>query len=175
MDITGKDDAVIMEQKKTERINRILTHPSYIEYVSQNAEKEQDRVFCHHDMGHFLDVARLAEILNLTEAYGQDAELIYAAALLHDIGRHIQYETGEDHALVSARMAPAILKDCGFMQEEAEQIVSAIATHRLAEVRDRKDLNGLLYRADKLSRPCYCCKQESACNWKGDKKNRQLI
>lgn len=95
MDITGKDDAVIMEQKKTERINRILTHPSYIEYVSQNAEKEQDRVFCHHDMGHFLDVARLAEILNLTEAYGQDAELIYAAALLHDIGRHIQYETGE--------------------------------------------------------------------------------
>ena len=60
-------------------------------------------------------------------------------------------------------------------QEEAEQIVSAIATHRLAEVRDRKDLNGLLYRADKLSRPCYCCKQESACNWKGDKKNRQLI
>ena len=111
----------------------------------------------------------------MTEVYGQDAELIYAAALLHDIGRHIQYETGEDHALVSARMAPAILKDCGFMQEEAEQIVSAIATHRLAEVRDRKDLNGLLYRADKLSRPCYCCKQESACNWKGDKKNRQLI
>ena len=90
MDITGKDDAVIMEQKKTERINRILTHPSYIEYVSQNAEKEQDRVFCHHDMGHFLDVARLAEILNLTEAYGQDAELIYAAALLHDIGRQEQ-------------------------------------------------------------------------------------
>ena len=60
-------------------------------------------------------------------------------------------------------------------RDEAEQIVSAIATHRLAEVRDRKDLNGLLYRADKLSRPCYCCKQESACNWKGDKKNRQLI
>ena len=56
-----------MEQKKTERINSILTHPSYIEYVSQNAEKEQDRVFCHHDMGHFLDVARLAEILNLTD------------------------------------------------------------------------------------------------------------
>ena len=138
-----------MEQKKTERINRILTHPSYIEYVSQNAEKEQDRVFCHHDMGHFLDVARLAEILNLTEAYGQDAELIYAAALLHDIGRHIQYETGEDHALVSARMAPAILKDCGFMQEEAEQIVSvqictakSIKENRIAAGRDRSDRGG---------------------------------
>ena len=125
--------------------------------------------------GIFWTVARLAEILNPTEAYGQDAELIYAAALLHDIGRHIQYETGEDHALVSARMAPAILKTAVLCRKKRSRSYRRSLPTDWQRYATEKDLNGLLYRADKLSRPCYCCKQESACNWKGDKKNRQLI
>ena len=157
------------------RVNQIIENPLYKNYVCKTAEKEKDREFCRHDASHFLDVARIALLLNGRENYGIEQEMIYAAALLHDIGRWQQYETGEDHAAVSAKLAPAILEECGFYGAEKEQIVSAIATHREAGVKDERSLNGLLYRADKLSRPCYFCKQEKNCNWKQDKKNRTLV
>lgn len=159
----------------TDRIQQILYNEKYREHLTRIEVCEADRVFCHHDMAHFLDVARIAMILNQKDGYGLDEELIYAMALLHDIGRWQQYETGEDHAVVSSRMAPAILSECGFLDDEQKRIVSAIATHRQKEVAAQMDLNGLLYRADKLSRPCFFCKQEQNCNWKSDKKNRNLI
>lgn len=156
------------------KINAIISNAIYQDYIRQIAEWEKEREFCRHDTVHFTDVARIAMLLNLQEDYGLEQEQIYAAAMLHDIGRWQQYETGEDHALVSARLAPAILKECGFSEADSEQIVSAISTHRESRVKDEKNLNGLLYRADKLSRPCYFCEQEKNCNWKNDKKNRTL-
>lgn len=158
----------------TDRINRILQNEQYRMHLLHIDRHEADRIFCHHNMGHFLDVARIAMILNEKEQYGIEDEMIYAAALLHDIGRWQQYETGEDHALVSALLAPEILTACGFSENEQEQIVSAIATHRDKNVMQKHNLNGLLYRADKLSRPCFACQQQKACNWKGDKKNLLL-
>lgn len=154
-----------------ERVDRILKHPLFLKYVGENEKEEEARIFCRHDMAHFLDVARIAWILNLEEEAGIGREMIYAAALLHDIGRHLQYRDGTPHEQASVMLAPPILKDCGFYAQEEEQILSAIATHRDASVSGGKDLNGLLYRADKLSRPCYACKQESACDWKQGKKN----
>ena len=156
------------------RVNQIIEHPSYLAHIAKIAGWEKDREFCRHNTAHFLDVARIAMILNTQDKYGIEQELIYAAALLHDIGRWQQYETGEDHALASAKFAPAILMDCGFSAAESEQIVSAIATHRDGSVKDEININGLLYRADKLSRPCYFCEQEKNCNWTPDKKNRML-
>ena len=38
-------------------------------------------------MRHFLDVARLAWIAGLEQGLGLDKEIVYAAALLHDIGK----------------------------------------------------------------------------------------
>lgn len=49
-------------------------------------KKKKDRIFCGHDMGHLLDVARLAWIFNLEANQEISKERIYAAALLHDIG-----------------------------------------------------------------------------------------
>ena len=66
-----------------ERIDKILQHKKFQKYVKKNKKKEMNRIFCHHDLVHFLDVARIGWILNL------DKELLYGAALLHDIGRHI--------------------------------------------------------------------------------------
>lgn len=159
----------------TNRVNQIWNHHLYKEHLAKIEACEIDRVFCHHDMTHFLDVARIAMILNGKDEYGIEEELIYTAALLHDIGRWQQYETGEDHALVSARLAPKILRECGYTEDETLRIVSAIETHRKKEIAGEKTLNGLLYRADKLSRPCFSCRQEKNCNWKEDKKNLQLI
>ncbi|MBP3603187.1 MAG: HD domain-containing protein [Lachnospiraceae bacterium] len=157
------------------RINQILELDSYRKYLKKNEKAEEDRKFCHHDMAHFLDVARIAMILNEKEDYGIEEEFIYAAALLHDIGRWKQYKDGTPHEEASAELAPEILAKCGFSPEEISVIVTAISHHRNSKIMDDKDLNGLLYRADKLSRPCFACKEEKNCNWKADKKNMRLV
>lgn len=158
-----------------ERVNRILNHENYQNYLARNERAEESRRFCRHNMGHFLDVARLAVILNETEGYEADREVIYAAALLHDIGRWMQYEDGTPHEQASEALSEEILTDCGFNGEEKEKIRKAIRNHRNRAVMEEKTLSGLLYRADKLSRPCYACKAESECDWKKDSKNKELI
>lgn len=158
-----------------ERINRILENDLYQEYLERNKQAEAQRRFCHHNMGHFLDVARIAMILNIEDNYGQSKEMIYGAALLHDIGRWVQYEDETPHEQASVKLAPQILLSCGFSKEEAEEILTAIINHRNADVRQNKSLSGLLYRADKLSRPCFACDMEKECNWKTNKKNLKLL
>lgn len=158
-----------------ERIQKIIKHPLYKEYTGKIKEWEKDRQFCKHDYVHFLNVARLAMIIKLKEQIDISEELIYAAALLHDIGRHIQYETGNDHAIASGKLAPAILKEAGYSERETDIIVEAIVSHRNEKVKEEKNLKGLLYRADKLSRECYFCEVSELCNWKERKKNNKLI
>lgn len=157
------------------RINQILQMDSYQEYLKRNEEAEAERVFCHHNMSHFLDVARIALLLNYEEDYGITKEMIYAAALLHDIGRWQQYADGTPHEKASAVLAPDMLVKCGFNADEVTMIVTAIGQHRNSEIKDEKSLNGLLYRADKLSRACFACKAEKDCNWKDEKKNKCLV
>lgn len=157
-----------------ERVNRILKNERYRACLEEIRKCEEKRIFCHHDMTHFLDVARLAYLINLEEKMGVSKERIYAAALLHDIGRHQQYREGIPHEIASAEIAPKILQQCGFSQDEIKQIIEAIANHRNADVKDRKDLAGLIYRGDKLSRSCFGCLAKQECNWKKDKKNLEL-
>lgn len=157
-----------------ERVNKILHHKRYQEYLDRNRTAEEGRRFCRHDMGHFLDVARLALIFDLEQEMSIPKEMIYAAALLHDIGRWKQYEDGTPHEKVSALLAAEILSDCGFAKEEAEQILSAIRNHRNAAIKEERTLDGILYRADKRSRSCFGCEAEPECDWKGDKKNLTL-
>lgn len=154
-----------------ERVNQIMRHPLYRECLKKTEEWERDRIFCHHDMGHFHDVARIAMILNLQEGLQIEQEIIYAAALTHDIGRYQQYEDGTPHEQASAKIAPVILKDCDFQVEEIQTITHAITNHRNASIQTEPTLAGILYRADKLSRACYCCKAEAQCDWKKGKKN----
>ena len=180
-----------------ERVNKILNHDLFKEYLAKNKMAEENRRFCHHDMGHFLDVARLAMIFALQSRWfsdssgevsvqgdkrsvcqsgcGSSKELIYAAALLHDIGRWKQYEDGTPHEKASAQLAPQILADCGFAEEEAARILSAVLNHRNAAVKEERTLDGILYLADKMSRSCFCCEAERECDWKDGKKNLRLI
>lgn len=157
--------------KHMERIDKILKHDLFILYLGKNEAAEKERLFCRHDMGHFLDVARIAMILNMKEAAGLKEDIIYAAALLHDIGRHLQVEKGIPHEQASVQLAPDILRDCGFNEKETGVIIKAIGLHRTKEIEGEVSLNGILYRADKASRACFSCKMEKECNWKNDKKN----
>ena len=113
-----------------ERVNRILRHPLYQSLLRELREAEAERIFCGHDMEHFLAVARLAWIENLQEHSGIAREMIYAAALLHDMGRVRQYRDGTEHHEESARIAARILPECGFSEEEREAITKAILFHR---------------------------------------------
>ena len=157
-----------------DRKNRILNHELFLKCYQKNEEYEKEREFCHHDIVHFLDVARLGMILNEKEKLGVGEENIYAAALLHDIGRFRQYEDGTPHEQASAVLARSILEDCGFEEKETSVIIDAILGHRTAANASERNLRGLLYRADKLSRSCFFCKVEQKCNWKVDKKNKEL-
>ena len=157
-----------------ERIDKICSHGFWRSCTEKISELEKDRIFCLHDTSHFLDVARLAYIENLERNLSISKELIYAAALLHDIGRHLEYTENIPHDKASAMIAGNILKDCGFDTQEQSIIVTAIAQHRTAEAAGKDDLAGLIYRADKKSRPCLFCKAEKICNWSIQKKNLYL-
>lgn len=156
------------------RVNRILRHPLWQSCLADIRSLEENRKFCRHDIDHFLHVARIAYIENLERSLGYGKEAIYAAALLHDIGRGIQYREGIPHEEASFALAPAILAQCGFGGSEAEEILQAVRSHRDKGIAEDDSLSGLIYRADKLSRNCFCCSREPECNWKQEKKNREI-
>ena len=108
------------------RADRLLAHPSFLENLQKNREAETDRRFCRHDMTHFLDVARIGTLINLEEGQEIPKDLIYGAALLHDLGRHEQYREGIPHEQAGAAKAPSILSDCGYDREEAEAVLEQI-------------------------------------------------
>ncbi|MBQ0000009.1 MAG: HD domain-containing protein [Clostridiales bacterium] len=162
-----------------ERVNRILNHPIYQKEFRELQEAERERIFCNHTMEHFLDVARLMYIYSLEDGAPLSKELLYAAALLHDIGRNEQYQKGTPHEISGARLAGEILADCDFGEDEIDLIRFAIGNHRgskgtgaEAAGDDRRELlSAYLYRADKRSRNCFSCKAEKECNWAAEKKN----
>lgn len=173
---TGKTSSRPAGERKNgmDRVNRILCSPRYLECVEKTRKWETDRIFCRHDMAHFLDVARLSWMENLEKGLGIEKELIYAAALLHDCGRFQQYEDGTPHELAGAKLAEGILSDCGFQEAEREEILQAIAGHRDKTLAQEESLRGILYRADKRSRACFACPSEKACSWPDSKKNLRL-
>lgn len=76
--------------------------------MAKLAALEKGRLFCSHQMDHLLAVARIAYIRNLERNLGLKKESIYAAALLHDIGKYAQYEEGIPHEIKSAEIAGII-------------------------------------------------------------------
>ncbi len=158
-----------------ERASNILNHDLFNVYQKEIKRiEDDDRAFCCHDLTHCLDVARIGMILNLEEGLTIPKEMIYAAALLHDIGKHMEYREGIPHEQASAVLAPRILKDSGFDEPEVRLIVQAIASHRSAHIATAPNLSGILYRADKLSRPCHSCNASQECDWNSTKKNLQI-
>jgi HD superfamily phosphodiesterase len=139
-----------------ERVNRILAHPTFRAQLSQLEALEAQRSFCHHDLEHLLSVARLMAWYDHTSPQPLPQGLIYATALLHDIGRAAQYTDGTPHEAAGVAIAAPILADCGFSPEEQAQILSAIGAHRSPDAAQAR-LGALLYRADKKSRPCFAC------------------
>ena len=144
-----------------QRINCILNDPEFLNYLTKIQEAEADRIYCRHDIAHFLDVSRIACVIAHEERLNIDQEILYAAGLLHDIGRWIEYESGYDHAAASKELAAGILQNCGFSETEIKEILTAIEGHR--KKGHTASLEDILYRADKFSRNCTLCNTRLTC------------
>lgn len=154
-----------------ENVNIILNHPKYKGLLDELNDLEKDRKFCNHTLEHFLDVARIAYIIVLENKLNYSKEVIYTIALLHDIGRVLEYNNGVDHHIGSATIAEELLKYTSFNVEEKALIIRSIKEHR----RENEDeLSKIIYKSDKLSRNCFNCKAYKECYWKEDKKNNDI-
>lgn len=154
------------------RLDQILEHPTFRACMEDIRQWERERPFCRHDMEHLLSTARLMLIFAQEDGVHIPRDILYAAALLHDIGRAEQYRTGTPHDKAGAALAEPILADCGYSEGERLLILAAISGHRSPG--EGSELARALYWADKKSRPCYACAAERECNWPTEKKNLSL-
>ena len=180
----GKSEIPCEAVKLLAGVNRIWNHPLYRQEYAGLQELERDRIWCGHDLQHFLDTARLMWIRNLEEGGQLKKDLIYAAALLHDLGRARQYTDGTPHDEAGVQLAEEILPACGYTATETRLVCAAIAGHRgscrsgmtvqTEQAEAARKLAAYLYRADKESRNCMICSAADTCNWPEKKKNLTL-
>ena len=106
------------------------------------------------------------------------SRVIYAAAILHDIGKSFQYEERIPHEIAGEKVASEILdtlpEGLAFSAEERRLILAAVRGHR--EKKDGAEpIAALFYDSDKRSRTCFSCPAEKECNWKDEEKNKEII
>ena len=103
-----------------------------------------------HDFNHILRVTKMADYLARVE--GADMEIVRAAALLHDISRAEEDQSGQgDHAEMAAERAREILIGRGGRAERAAAVAHAIAAHRYRGSVQPQTLEAkILFDADKL-------------------------
>jgi len=147
------------------RVNQLLEHEDYIVFMKKIDELEKERLFCKHGFDHGLNVARIAYAYLLEKGEQLPSkEGVYAAALLHDIGRWVEYETGEDHAEASARLAHPLLEACQFSHEDIQVILKGIQEHRRHPEDNLTLLGAALALADDWARDCRHCSVQGLCN-----------
>ncbi|MGL5085518.1 MAG: HD domain-containing protein [Clostridium sp.] len=151
-----------------DRVNKILNSERYQNLLNRLDKLEANRIFCKHNIEHFLDLARIAYIKVLEDNLNYNKEVIYAIALLHDIGRVDEYEKGISHHEASSDIAKDILMDIDFSSEEKILIIECIEGHRNDGA---GELSQIISKSDKLSRLCFSCPAEKSCYWNKEKKN----
>ena len=146
-----------------DRYNRIIRNEEFNRLLDEIEALEADRIYCRHGLEHLLDVARISYIQVLEDGLDYDKSILYAAALLHDIGRAAEYRGAGSHDEAGAVIAEGILRDCGYTESEIRLIQEAIRGHG---EEGGTGLGALLHRSDKASRMCFRCKAADTCKWK---------
>ena len=166
-----------IELRQMPRLNSVWNHALYQKYYKENEEIEKDRMFCCHQISHLLDVARIAYIKNLENDMGLKKELIYTAAILHDIGKALQYTQKIPHEIAGEEIAREILETLpennAFTQEEQDWILEAVRGHR-RKCAGMTEAACLFYESDKRSRNCFACPVSEMCNWSEEEKNKEI-
>lgn len=167
------------------RYNIIIENEEYRALLKELETLEESRKYCKHGLEHLLDVARISYIMILEDGADISKDIVYAASLLHDIGRVKTYhQSGEDHDRVSADIAEKILSECGYSPEEIRQICDAILSHRCRrntgdfikarESGQKLGLSEYLQISDHISRKCFNCGSSDTCKWKEEERNTYI-
>ena len=102
-----------------------------------------------HAFDHIKRVYALS--VKIGKEMGANLKILGAAALLHDIGRQKETETGISHSILSGEMSQTILVELEYDTDEINCVVDAIRTHRFSEGIKPNSLEGrILSDADKL-------------------------
>jgi uncharacterized protein len=156
-----------------DRSNLILKNDKFLKAYKSIRVAEANRKFCNHDIDHLLSVARIMLIRDSEmQEIKTNKDILYALALLHDIGRAKQYEIGIDHNIAGGIVAKSILLECKFDDNEIKLITSAIENHN--NLSASSYLAQLLQYADQLSRNCFLCEVRNECNWEEEQKNKGI-
>ena len=153
--------------------NRIVKNLLFITKMAEIRRLEHDRIFCCHDISHCMDVARLTMLICAEEGIQADRDIIYAAALLHDLGRAEEYVSGAPHDFAGIEIAARILTQLDCPPELSREIIRLIACHRDSKGK-KTQLEAAFYRADKQSRLCFACPAQDQCCWDDSKKNMKI-
>lgn len=156
-----------------ELTNRILTNETYCKELDRLRKLEKDRVFCGHDIEHFLDVARIVMIICMEKNIEVEPDVIYSASLLHDIGRAEEYTENIPHHIAGKKKAEKILNETGCCEDMKKKILSLIFNHS-NEDNEKDSPESIFYTADKKSRLCFACASRDICNWHENRKNIKI-
>jgi putative nucleotidyltransferase with HDIG domain len=154
--------------------NKIIENQRYREILEDIENFERDRIFCRHNMEHFLQTARITLIMCREEFPDIPPDFIYSTALLHDIGRAEQYRNGVQHNISGSEIARNILREIGADDEFTERVCHCIMSHRSATDSHSDGFEQIFYMADKKSRNCFCCKAQDECKWQTEKRNMNI-
>lgn len=156
-------------------VTALLHHPDFVAAVDTIERNEVSRRFCRHGLTHLLDVARITWILCLENQRSFDKEVVYLAALLHDLGR---CRDNANHDAVSVTLAAQLLPACGASEECCRLVTEAISMHRQKNAAidlSSASLGELLAYADKQSRACFRCAAAEDCYWDAQLKNNTVL
>ncbi len=102
-----------------------------------------------HTFDHTMRVYTLS--MQIGKGLPVSIRVLQAAALLHDVGRPRESETGLSHSILSGEMSKPLLQELAYTENEIEQILDAIRTHRFSEGLEPNSIEGnILSDADKL-------------------------
>lgn len=122
-----------------------------LEIIKKEVEGRLSGINSCHELEHTERVYNLAIYIGKQE--NADLEVLGLAAILHDIARKEQDESGGkiDHAKRGAELAAEILAKYNLPKEKLDNIVHCIATHRFRDNNKPETLEAkILYDADKL-------------------------
>lgn len=149
-----------------DKIELILEHELFVNNMKKCMDYEKERIYCKHDIYHSFDVARICYIIILENKMNYSRELVYALALLHDIGRARQYEFGEKHNEVGSELAAIIMHDVGFQVQEISLVKNVILEHSGEHILEPpSSLDKGFFQADFLARKCMWCNAKKTCKW----------
>lgn len=156
-------------------VEQLMANLNYLEMRKKLDEKEKDRIFCKHGLEHSLDVARIAQLMNLELELQENKEEIYLTALLHDLGRVEEYEKEIPHEEASANIARKLLAEIHYPEEKWQGILQRILEHRhLNDDHEEITQENFFWFADKKARNCFACDQRENCKWKTEKMTKNI-